>query len=153
LQRKPRELTSAERERYEIDAPAAKADSSKPGSGQSRVSERGQLFADPPPGAALPETFSLTPRQVDAATEAKVASQLKRLQAEIGKPKPDVSAVRRELLQVHKEYAGTEYALQAIRLGMQLPSPFAGLDPAQLPANERFDGQPAELVAVLRGHG
>lgn len=64
----------------------------------------------------------------------------------------DPDKVRQEILSFVRGNAGTPAAVQASELLAKLPSPLDKLDPASIPALDRFDWQPKELVAVLGEH-
>jgi WD40 repeat protein len=144
-QRRPRELTQPERDRYEIQVAGA-AGAPGPGTAAPPVPLPSAI---PPPGAALPEPWSLPPKPLDAATLTLLNHQLDRLRAAVKGAPTDAPEVQKELLAIQKTRAGTPQAMEAARLAMQLPSPLDGLDGSKIPAAERFTGQPKELVAVL----
>jgi WD40 repeat protein len=81
-----------------------------------------------------------------------VAEQLQRWAAEVKTPGTDQERLRRELLGFQLPRPGTAEALQAAALFRQLPSPLDRLDPERIPAEERYNWQPRELVAVLGEH-
>jgi WD40 repeat protein len=61
------------------------------------------------------------------------------------------ASLRRDLLAFELAYPGP-MAPRAAALLSQLPSPLDALNPASIPALERFDWQPKELVAILGEH-
>jgi WD40 repeat protein len=58
----------------------------------------------------------------------------------------------KDLQRFQRAYPGTPYFMEAARFLSRIPSPLDRLDPAQIPALERFDWQPRELVAVIGEH-
>jgi WD40 repeat protein len=80
-----------------------------------------------------------------------------RLQAtKDGKPvKQEVVTITRggkQVVRVSLEPAGPARSASSFRFEPPPPGPLDRLDPAQIPATERFDWQPKELVAVLGEH-
>jgi WD40 repeat protein len=67
-------------------------------------------------------------------------------------PLTDRSAVRRDLLAFRLAYPGTAAAAQAAAFLAQLVSPLDAISPTTIPALERFDWQPKELVGILGEH-
>jgi WD40 repeat protein len=67
-------------------------------------------------------------------------------------PAADRDRLRHDLLDLRLTYPGTQAAAAAAGLVRQLPSALDRLDPAAIPALERFDWQPRELVGVLGEH-
>jgi serine/threonine protein kinase len=61
----------------------------------------------------------------------------------------DPKQLREELLAFRWLYPGLPQTRQALALLRDLPSPLDELDPAKIPPQRRFAGQPPELVAVL----
>ncbi len=84
--------------------------------------------------------------------QVKAAAELQRLKARLSGPPGDRSTVRRDLLAFRLAYPGTPAAAGAVALLAQLPSPLDALNPAHIPALERFDWQPKELVGILGEH-
>jgi WD40 repeat protein len=142
LPRRTRELTEMERERYDLP----------PAPGQRRYAERVPKF-EPPPGAAVPEPFSLPKEALDPVAEHKAADALAPLRAELDRAPADTAALRQKLVELCKTYPGTVAALEAARLLERLPGPLAVLDPAKIPAAEKVKDQPKDVVAVLGEHG
>jgi WD40 repeat protein len=64
----------------------------------------------------------------------------------------DKEKLRHDLLAFCRKHGGTAFAVQAARMLHQLPSPLDKLDADKIPALDRFDWQPKELVAVLGEH-
>ncbi len=93
------------------------------------------LLAAPPPG------------QGDGAEAA-----LQALRQRLDDPKADREKLRLDLLAFYRNHPGTPEAVQAGELLSRLPSPLDALDPAAIPALDRFDWQPKGLVAVLGEH-
>lgn len=60
--------------------------------------------------------------------------------------------LRPDLLEFRNRHFGTNAAVEAAGLLSQIASPLDKLDPTKIPALERFDWQPKELVAVLGEH-
>jgi WD40 repeat protein len=143
--RRTRELTQAERDRYEVQLAAN-------GTGPAAPAVAAPVHlptALPPPGAALPEPLLPPTPPLPEAIRTQVQAQLKRLSDMVKGAKTDLPEVRKELLAIQQSHPGTPEALAAIRLLMQLPSPYDALDPARIPPEDRLPGQPRELVAVL----
>jgi WD40 repeat protein len=135
LARKPRELTAAERARYEIDdrtpqAPAPPLPS-----------------AYPPPGEDI-AVYTPPNKLYDAERLKAATEQLEHLR----RPGQELEVVRKRLLELQQALPATDQALEAIRLAMRLPCVLDQLKPSQIPAQERFPWQPRELVAVLGEH-
>jgi WD40 repeat protein/serine/threonine protein kinase len=65
---------------------------------------------------------------------------------------PSAEQRRRELLELRRSQPGTPAALEAARQLCQLPSPFDGFRPEQIPPHERLEWQPKELVAIFGEH-
>lgn len=101
----------------------------------------------PPPGQDEPAP--LGPRPPDPADAAAAAQQLDRLRGQVEDPKADRARLRQDLLDLRLRYPGSPQAVQAAALLTRLPSPLDRLDPANIPAADRFEGRPKELVAVL----
>jgi WD40 repeat protein len=140
--RTPRELTAAEKDRYEIH-PAAPA----PAQGAVPTASR-HPSALPAAGAA---PLALAP-EPEPTTVARAARGLAPLRRRFADPKVDRERLRLDLLAFQRDYAGTEQAADAARLVRALPSPLDRLNAADIPAAERFAWQPKELVAVLGQH-
>jgi WD40 repeat protein len=140
LQRKPRELTPEERRRYEVPEAVA------PGK-ESPREPAPAVRAIPAPGEAGQLAAAVRPNHRAAA------SQLKKLTAQMTRPRADTERLRQDLLTLQRSYPGTAQARQAARLVKTLPSPLDRLDPAKIPSRERAPWQPKELVAVLGTHG
>jgi WD40 repeat protein len=98
----------------------------------------GSLYADSP-AVVSPEAA----RQADAA----LGPLLKRLQ-----DRSDREQLRLDLLALRRAHPGTPAAGRAAELLTHLPSPPDRLDPAKIDRDDRFDNQPKELVAILKGH-
>jgi WD40 repeat protein len=92
-----------------------------------------------PPGAA-------------ADDEEKTAVPLKRLRERLADPKADPERLRQDLLAFRQAHPGTPQAVEAAGMLRKLPSPLDKLSPKAIPAVERYDWQPKELVAVLGEH-
>jgi WD40 repeat protein len=92
-----------------------------------------------PPGAPAPD-------------EEKAAQLLARLRERVADPKADPERLRQDLLAFRQAHPGTRQAVEAAGLLRQLPSPLDKLSPKAIPASERYDWQPKELVAVLGEH-
>lgn len=84
--------------------------------------------------------------------EEKAEAALKPLRDRFADPKADREKLRQELLLFRRTHPGTSSALKAAQLLAQLPSPLDRLDPKVIPALERFNWQPKELVALLGEH-
>jgi WD40 repeat protein len=82
----------------------------------------------------------------------KAETAWKELAARANDPKADREQLRRDLLAFGQTYPGTPQAQRAAEMLATLPSPLDRLDPKDIPAAERFTGEPAELVAVLGSH-
>jgi WD40 repeat protein len=75
-----------------------------------------------------------------------------RTQTESRGPNAEPEQRRAELLELRRQQPGTPAALEAARQLRLLPSPFDRFRPEQIPAHERFDWQPKELVAIYGEH-
>ncbi len=84
--------------------------------------------------------------------QAKAEAELQRLSARLRDSLGDRSGLRRDLLAFRLAYPGTAAAARAGALLAQIPSPLDALSPTAIPALERFDWQPKELVAILGEH-
>lgn len=80
-------------------------------------------------------------------------ADLRPLAAALAGEPVDLALLRQQVLDFRTRYTGT---FQATRAGLvwhetlaRLPSPLDALDPARIPTDERQEGQPGELVAVL----
>jgi WD40 repeat protein len=105
--------------------------------------------------AAVAGMARLLPAGDDPApdpTQVKAEAELQRLQARLRESSGDRSALRRDLLAFRLSYPGTAAAARAGALLARLPSPLDALSPTSIPALERFDWQPKELVAILGEH-
>jgi WD40 repeat protein/tRNA A-37 threonylcarbamoyl transferase component Bud32 len=149
LPRRPRELTQAERDRYELPAAVAQAEAPK---GPAADKQARGPFAEPPPGTELPEILSIPPPTLEQTTEQELAGQLRQIEGQLKAGADDREATRLRLLALQANHPGTPAATQAAALLAKLPSPYDGLDAAQIPEEERFPWQPKELVAVLGEH-
>jgi WD40 repeat protein len=98
-----------------------------------------------PPAAPLPAA-ELAP------AEARAEAQLQRLAERLNGPSPDLPKLRKELLALRLSCPGTPTAVKAHALLGRLPSPLDRLERKTIPALERFDWQPKELVGVLGEH-
>jgi WD40 repeat protein len=146
--RRTRELTPAERDRYEVRPRVA---SSAPA--PSAVASNAPLpSALPPPGASLPEPLVLAAPPLEKATRTRIRGQLDQLRTAVKEARGNPSVIRKELLALEQEVPGRPESVEAARLLMRLHSPYDALDPAKIPAEERLAGQPSELVAVLGEH-
>jgi WD40 repeat protein len=95
--------------------------------------------------------LTLLPAQGPGADE-KAEAALKQLSARLADPAADREKVRQDLLAFQRGHFGTAEAIQAADLVSQLPSRLDKLEAAAIPAVERFEWQPKELVAVLGEH-
>jgi WD40 repeat protein len=87
-----------------------------------------------------------------ADDDFRAAGALKPLRERLGQTSADREKLRQDLVTFRRTYAGTTQAVQAAEMLAQLPSPLDKLDPKHIPAIERFDWHPRELVAVLGEH-
>lgn len=142
LPRKTRELTEEERLRYELPAAA----------GTKRWPESVPKF-DPPAGSPAPEVFRLPTAPLDPIAEKKAADAIAEMRTAIEKKPADPESLRQKLIELRRTYPATAAAVAMSRLLEQVPGPLAKLDLAKIPAAERFDGQPKDLVAVLGERG
>jgi WD40 repeat protein/tRNA A-37 threonylcarbamoyl transferase component Bud32 len=67
-------------------------------------------------------------------------------------PSVDREKLRQEVIEFRARHPGTEQAAGAAELLWRLPSPLDHLDADGIPAADRFDGQPKELVGLLGDH-
>jgi WD40 repeat protein len=84
--------------------------------------------------------------------QPKADAELQRIRDRLSGPLGDRSAVRRDLLAFRLAYPGTPAAARAAALLSGLVSPLDALSPRNIPALERFDWQPKELVGILGEH-
>jgi WD40 repeat protein len=87
-------------------------------------------------------------RGAEAPDAAKAEAALQRLRASAASPERR----RQELQAFRRAWPGTPAAVEAAGLLAELPSPLDRLGAASIPAPERFDWQPKELVAVVGEH-
>src|SRR5437773_196209 len=87
-----------------------------------------------------------------APDEAKAEAALVVLKERLNGGKADREKLWQDLLAFRQTYPGTASAPKAAELLRQLPSPLDKLDYKTIPAVERYDWQPKELVAVLGEH-
>jgi WD40 repeat protein/tRNA A-37 threonylcarbamoyl transferase component Bud32 len=64
----------------------------------------------------------------------------------------DRARLRQDVVAFREQHPGSEQAARAAELLCRLPSPLDALSAASIPAEDRLDGQPAELVALLGDH-
>ncbi len=84
--------------------------------------------------------------------EAKADAALKALKARIPGTNSELPKLRKDLLAFRLNHPGTRASLRAAALLAELPSPLDRLSPANIPALEKFDWQPKELVGILGEH-
>jgi WD40 repeat protein len=84
--------------------------------------------------------------------EANADAALKKLQARVPGSSSELPRLRKDLLAFRLAHPGTRAALRAAALLAELPSPLDRLSPANIPALEKFDWQPKELVGILGEH-
>ncbi|HEY7425184.1 MAG TPA: WD40 repeat domain-containing protein [Gemmataceae bacterium] len=97
---------------------------------------------------------ALLPRACSAdSADAGAEAALKRFAARLTEPSGDRARLRGEILDFRLKYPGTSFAAQASALLSRLRSPLDQLNPANIPALERFpDWQPKELVGIVGEH-
>lgn len=84
---------------------------------------------------------------------AEAEASLQRFAARLAEPSGDRSKLREEILAFRLKNPGTPHAARASALLSRLRSPLDKLDPAHIPALERFPAwQPKELVGVIGEH-
>jgi WD40 repeat protein len=140
LSRKPRELTESEKVRYGIVKRTASAPAVP-------------VPAAYPPAGTTAELYTAPEKRYDEARLAVATEELNQLARQAADPAADTDALRKGLLALQLAFPGTDQALKAARLRTKLPSALDQLDPAQIPAVQRWGAQPAELVAVLDAAG
>jgi WD40 repeat protein len=86
------------------------------------------------------------------AGDDKAETALQKLLARLEDARGNSESLRQELLALRREFPGTTQAVQAAAALAKLTSPPDKLDASKIPALERFDWQPKELVAVLHEH-
>jgi WD40 repeat protein len=106
---------------------------------------------------ASPGTRSLGQVRVDqpdgqAPDVGAVDEALKSLSERMVDRKEDIHRLRSDLLSFRRTCPGSAQAITAAGFLRQLPSPLDNLDPETIPALERYDWQPKELVALLGEH-
>jgi WD40 repeat protein len=80
--------------------------------------------------------------------EQQADTEFLALLTRFGDRKADAEALRRDLLVFRQTYADLPVAVQAAEKVTRLPSPLDQL-PGRIPPEERFEGRPKQLVAVL----
>jgi WD40 repeat protein len=88
----------------------------------------------------------------DPPADDKAEAALKKLAERAADASADRDKLAQDLLDFRLAHPGTPYAARAAALLSRLPSPLDKLDPAAIPALEKFDWQPPELVAVVGEH-
>jgi len=89
----------------------------------------------------------------DDAPNGEAEASLKALAERLADPSGNRARLRAEVLDFRLKYPGTPYAARASALMSQLRSPLDNLNPANIPALERFPTwQPKELVGVVGEH-
>jgi WD40 repeat protein len=104
--------------------------------------------------AALALPLSAPGREPDSdLTRAKAEGELQGLRNRLREATTSATqaSLRRDLLTFEMTYPGS-LAPRAAAILSQLPSPLDAMNPATIPALERFDWQPKELVAILGEH-
>jgi WD40 repeat protein len=86
------------------------------------------------------------------SAESKADAALKAIQARVPGTSSDLPKLRKDLLAFRLNHPGTRASLRAAALLAELPSPLDRLSPANIPALEKFDWQPQELVGILGEH-
>jgi WD40 repeat protein len=90
--------------------------------------------------------------KADNPADGRAEAALLKLVDRVKDASGDSEKLRQDVLAFRRVYPGTSYAVRAAHLLTRLPSPLDKLDPATIPALERFDWQPKELVALLGEH-
>jgi WD40 repeat protein/tRNA A-37 threonylcarbamoyl transferase component Bud32 len=85
-------------------------------------------------------------------SEPKAREGLEQLLAREKDSAVDRQRLRQEVVDFRARHPGTEQAARAAELLWRLPSPLDHLAPGGIPADDRFDGQPKELVGLLGDH-
>jgi WD40 repeat protein len=84
--------------------------------------------------------------------DSPAEAALQKLAARAEDPKANREQLRSDLLTFRRSHPGTNEAVGAAELLRNLPSPLDKLEAEKIPALDRFDWQPKELVAVLGEH-
>ncbi|HVS39028.1 MAG TPA: serine/threonine-protein kinase, partial [Gemmataceae bacterium] len=98
------------------------------------------------PAAAAPSTEPHPP-----TPQGEMEAALQALEDKAADPKITFADLAPDVQAFQAKYAGAPAAIKAAELLMKPPSPLDALDPANIPAKERFNWQPRELAAVLGG--
>src|SRR5262245_20815024 len=88
----------------------------------------------------------------EPAEEGRAGNVLAGIEKRMSAAGADAAQMRRELLTLRIKYPGTKAAMKAAALMARLPSALDRMSPATIPAIEKFDWQPKDLVAVLGEH-
>src|SRR4051812_14016235 len=83
----------------------------------------------------------------ESAEEARAGNVLAGVEKRMGAAGSDAAQTRRELLTLRIKYPGTKAAMKAAALMATLPSALDRMSPATIPAIEKFEWQPKDLVA------
>jgi len=138
--RTPRTITSVEAERFEV----AVAGQPKQVDWRDRIPQ-----TDPPPGTPPREIFTRahesTPEEVLKARRADLTA----LRALPTGTSAEIDTARAKAHEFRRTHPGTVEAASAGELLTRLASPLAALDSKAIPAEERGDKLPKEVVAVL----
>jgi WD40 repeat protein len=94
---------------------------------------------------------NVSPAPADEEDDPKTEAALKALAERVGGPSSDQARLRADLLAFRLAHPGRP-AARAAGLLARLPSPLDHLDAKTIPALERFDWQPKELVGVIGEH-
>ncbi len=86
-----------------------------------------------------------------SAAEREAQAELDRLRQQHRDGLADRSDIRKELVAFRWRHPGLPQTLQAMALLRELPSPWDGLDAANIRPAQDFPGRPPELVAVVPG--
>src|SRR5579872_5323038 len=100
------------------------------------------------PAFLLAQTGKAAPSPAEARAEAALAPLAERFQSQRG----DRDKLSHDLRTFRFTHPGTRAAVKAADMLSQLPSPLDKLNPADIPALERFAWQPKELVGILGEH-
>jgi WD40 repeat protein len=94
----------------------------------------------------------VTAAEPSPLAEAKADAALKILQARLPGTTAELPRLRKDLLAFRLAHPGTRAALRAAALLAELPSPLDRLSATTIPALEKFDWQPKDLVGILGEH-
>src|SRR5262249_15216759 len=88
----------------------------------------------------------------ETAEEKKAQAALKKLRDRAANKPTDFAKLRKDILAFRLANPATRAVVDAAALLSEIPSPLDKMSAATIPALEKFDWQPKELVAILGEH-